>query len=547
MVVLSAAVCTKSGRPLIARQFVEMSRIRIEGLLAAFPKLMGPGNQQHTFIETDSVRYVYQPIENLFLLLITNKASNIVEDLETLRLLSKVVPDIAHGVTEEHIADKQFELVFAFDEVLTTGGHREHITLPQIQTNLSMQSHEEKLHKMIEASKVSSAKEEGDRKAKIIREQNRAVGMGGGSAMAGIGGGSLEGGSSGHGADDRNVFSEMGMSSDVGGSSSGGGVSSGGMGDYGGGYGSSSPRAEPSAPTVAPKGMKLGFGSKKQQMMDKLVTEDNLAPMPPSASTSASDAGAAAPPPTPVATHPVSIVVEERVNASMNREGGLNSLEIKGSMTLTANNDEACTCKVLLAGNKVPLFTYLTHPKVDKKAYEGDHVLALKKVGGVDKGFPKGKSVGVLRWSMTTADDEQIPLSINCWPEEDGDQMNVNVEFAMENPAYQLHNVVITIPLGTSASPNILEIGTGTHRHKSSSEELVWEIELIDQDNKNATLEFNIPQRDTEAFFPITVSFGSQKLVGSVAVANVVSSADDSPIPFGLTQRLLTDSYTVGE
>lgn len=35
------------------------------------------------------MRYVYQPIENLFLLLVTNKASNIVEDLETLRMLSK--------------------------------------------------------------------------------------------------------------------------------------------------------------------------------------------------------------------------------------------------------------------------------------------------------------------------------------------------------------------------------------------------------------------------------------------------------------------------
>ena len=47
---------------LVSRQFVDMTRIRIEGLLAAFPKLVGNG-KQHTYVETENVRYVYQPME----------------------------------------------------------------------------------------------------------------------------------------------------------------------------------------------------------------------------------------------------------------------------------------------------------------------------------------------------------------------------------------------------------------------------------------------------------------------------------------------------
>uniref|UniRef100_A0A8C7AEU8 Coatomer subunit delta n=1 Tax=Neovison vison TaxID=452646 RepID=A0A8C7AEU8_NEOVI len=58
MVLLAAAVCTKAGKAIVSRQFVEMTRTRIEGLLAAFPKLMNTG-KQHTFVETESIRVYF--------------------------------------------------------------------------------------------------------------------------------------------------------------------------------------------------------------------------------------------------------------------------------------------------------------------------------------------------------------------------------------------------------------------------------------------------------------------------------------------------------
>lgn len=107
---------------------------------------------QHTYIETNSVRYIYQPLEDLFVVVITNKTSNILEDLETLRLLGTVPLRLAKLVKEEcstcdeaTVEATKFELVFAFDEVVSLG-YKEPVTLSSIQTYLAMDSHTERMH-----------------------------------------------------------------------------------------------------------------------------------------------------------------------------------------------------------------------------------------------------------------------------------------------------------------------------------------------------------------------------------------------------------------
>ncbi|KAG5461566.1 MAG: coatomer delta subunit Ret2 [Olpidium bornovanus] len=183
-----------------------MPRSRIEGLLASFPKLVA-SNAQHTTVETESVRYVYQPLEAVYMVIITNKASNILQDIETLHLFARVVGDVCRVPEEKEIIRNAFELICAFDEVVSLG-YRENVNLQQIRTIIEMDSHEEKIQEMIARDllavmaspdalltvysrnetqgKELEAKEVQKRKAKQIEMQKREAAKRG-SASGGLG------------------------------------------------------------------------------------------------------------------------------------------------------------------------------------------------------------------------------------------------------------------------------------------------------------------------------------------------------------------------
>jgi len=533
---LSASVCTRQGKALVSRQFVEMNRLRVEGLLAAFPKLVGLSNKQHTFVETDSVRYVYQPLENnLYLLLITTKASNIVEDLGTLRLLAKVVPDVAGGLQENTINASAFELIFAFDEVLTAGGYKEETSLSSIRTNLLMDSHEEKIAIALRESREAQARQEMQQKAKALQEQKMAamrqtfvtgqapVKMGG---MEGFGGG----GGAGQGGGMFDQFQEQQ------------------------GFGSSQPQEEfnpyaalqkPSAPApTAPKvlaksGMKLGgIGGKKNDLMAAMAVEDNLFGGAKAGATA--DFGFGAPVAAPVAapSTPLTLVLEEKVTVNMTREGSVDNCEVKGILNLTANTDVGASAVIGVNKTQLPgSFNYATHPKVDKKAYDTQGLLSLK--GG--KGFPVGRAVGILRWSYSGAD--AAPISINCWPEDEGSGMiNVNIELEMSRTDLVLQDVNILIPLGTTEAPEIGEMD-GQYKHDPRQGMMCWHFDVLDASTNSGSLEFSIPGNNSDAFFPIQIGFRSETLLCPIQVTSVTNAASGAPIPNQLSKSFGPDTY----
>ncbi|ETV83953.1 hypothetical protein H257_03332 [Aphanomyces astaci] len=528
MVVLSAALLSKNGKVMVARQFVEVSRIRLEGLLTAFPKLLASETRQHTFIDTESVRYVYQPIESYFLLLITNKTSNIVEDLHTMQLLAKLVPDICGPLTEAHIRDKQFDLVFGFDELLTAGGHAEQINLQQIRTNLEMESHEEKLHLMIQKTKLENATADRKRQEVRIKEeqrekarQERAAGISAkASGYAGFG---------------------SGYASPTAASSSYSSQSS---------FGASTPKEYTPEPLKAPapslssksSGMKLGGGSKQgSSFLDAMAAEDDLQDIPPVTSAASSIAAEPKLPDAVGSTDPVSLAIEEKVSVQLNRDGAVEQLEVKGSLFVAGHDPDSSACRLHLRHSSANGVNFQTHPKVDKKLFEAQSILALK---DDTKPFPPSR-VAVLRWAIKTQDEAFLPLNITCWPEEESNgKTTVSLEYSMDRDNMVLENVVIQIPTGVVDPPHVSQID-GEYRHNPTDHVVLWRIPSISSSNNSGSLEFTIRGTNLDAYFPIQVSFYSRTTYCDLAVDHVLKTSDQSPVQYGFDQLLSTESYVV--
>lgn len=97
MVILSCGICNKNGKLLVSRQFDQpFTRTQIEDIYLSFPKLIHP-NQQHTYVQSDKYTFLYIPIdEQIFLVLVSTKNSNIIEDQETIKLMYRLLGQICN-------------------------------------------------------------------------------------------------------------------------------------------------------------------------------------------------------------------------------------------------------------------------------------------------------------------------------------------------------------------------------------------------------------------------------------------------------------------
>lgn len=514
MVLIAAAVCTKAGKTIISRQFVEMTKARIEGLLAAFPKLMSSG-KQHTFVETESVRYVYQPLEKVYMLLITTKASNILEDLETLRLFARVIPEYCNSMDELEIAENAFNLIFAFDEIVALG-YRESVNLAQIRTFVEMDSHEEKVYQAVRMTQEREARNKMREKAKELQRQRMEANKKSGLKNPGFGN------SYGSGSnftptptvgDTANFVPEPVR-----------------------------PSYTPTQKTAnaGPGAMKLGGKSRDvDSFVDQLKEEgENVVstPLPASGAKPTSIA------PQIINTEPVHLRQEERLSVRIGRDGGLQHFELHGLVTLHISDEKWGRIRVQLENRDSRGIQLQTHPNVDKELFRSRGQIGLKIPA---KPFPLNTDVGVLKWRLQAQDETALPISINCWPSENGEGgCDVNIEYELEQANLELNDVQINIPLPMGCNPVVGECD-GQYTHEARRNTLVWSLPIVDASAKSGSMEFSAPSSTPSDFFPLHVSFSSKTSYVNIKVTEVLLVEDESPVKYSVETVFFTDSYEV--
>jgi len=484
-----------------------MTKSRIEGLLAAFPKLMNTG-KQHTFVETESVRYVYQPLDKLFMLLITTKTSNILEDLETLRLFSRVVPEYCKVLEEAEILENSFQLLFAFDEIVALG-YRENVNLAQIRTFIEMDSHEERVINAVKRTQEIEAKEQMKRKAKEL--QRAAAGKGRfGAQLSGFG-------------SKASVSSRNEIANPVVGDSA---------------ITEQMP-PKPSYPTRSVgggKALKLGGKNKDvDSFVDKLRQEGTEV-----ITQSTTRAPSKAPTPT-VPMSSVHIKIDEKITLSANRHGGLQNMEVRG-MVLLRIADPSLTGICMLTENFDSRgFQMQTHPNIDKKLFNQSGVIGLKQGG---KGFPVNNEIGVVKWRLQTKNEDMMPLTINCWPNENDGQCEVTIEYELNNEDLELNDVLIQIPVPSGVGGPVVGEVAGDYHYDQKKAILDWQLPVIDASNTQGSLEFTMPGHPDD-FYPINVSFYSPKTICGLQLTGVQQGDTKAPVKHSQEKLLTVEKYEI--
>ena len=497
-----------------------MQRSRVEALLASFPKLADTASQ-HTTVEQDNVRFVYQPLDELYMVLITNRQSNILQDISTLHIFAQVVGSICKSLDEREITRCAYELLSAFDEVVTLG-YRENLTLTQIKTFLDMESHEERIQEIIARNKELEASEERKRKAKQLEMQRKEMSRAGRGSMGGM-----------PRTPSYPTYTPPPTAPS--------------MTDSYDSYNAAKNQQFNKPLAARGKGMQLGKKKTTNTMFEQVrgdLGSDAEANVPlagvPTPAAPPVQPSMAARNSTNLDREGIHVTVAEAIIARLSREGAIEAFEVKGDLQLRITDSSLTQIKLDLAVGDTKGAQLNAHPKVDKAEFKNNNTIQLT---DTTKGFPANNSIQVMRWRLSAKPDDVAdpPIKFTVWTSEmspNTHSITVEYEFTGSDP---LKDVTVVIPYSTS-EPSVTSFDA---IYEVSGDSIDWTVGDVDDSNPSGSFEFEAQAESDGDFFPMQVRFAKTRPWVDIDVSGVSLLNLNQDVGFSKDIRSVAENYQI--
>ena len=490
----TVAVLSRAGRLLIARQYTHENRSQIEGHLGAFPKLIATSG--HAYIDAESVRFVYQEIGELYIVLVVSKDSNIVEDLAAVSLLTDVTGQVASKFDEEAVLSHGLDLVFAYDECVFDG-FRQNVTAADVGMFLKMESREEKEADWIRMKKEVRAASEMRMKMQKLSEERR----GGASGVTGL------------------IKTLTGQVTSV---------------------GNTEVTAAPTSPVVeverpAPRPTRPARGGMDLTRTSRTRAEQVMA-----------EEGLSEAVSRPARTKPVEVapglrvLLMEKFTAVMSRLGAVKEVAVEGRLVAAAG--KPAHVHIQTAGDvKQGKYRFKLMQQPRGSLWQTEKKLEFDNTSGK---YGANAEVTLLCWRMTSTDEDDLPITVGCWvPQQTQTASTFSIEVELKKEGFKCDATEIVVQInGPDVDVSHCDGSTEVYARDGY---LKWTLEPLDDQNPRAELEFTVKACEEDSFFPVTVSFESPTTICDIDVTDIIPLDDEDAPELTVTRRCQTSRFEI--
>ncbi|GAB1225939.1 hypothetical protein ENUP19_0266G0028 [Entamoeba nuttalli] len=493
MTIYSIALISRGGNILTAIQNYKLKNF--SSILAQFSRL--EKGSQVTFIQLEKIKYIYQPVDDIYVVLITSINSNIVEDTQILQCIVSVLSQRLDGITEAKICSDVFVITDVISEFCNFDGTCEKLTSSDVEQNLVMQSQEEELYFLELKQKKSDAKKLAQQKASELSAEKK----------------SREKLEKQKGKEQKAIDEKyqeiqriqqeqmIKMQEEE----------------------EEKRRIEKQKKkeTIKMKKGGITLGKQKKILFDedekKILNNEDIE----DGSDNQQEEEQKQQPiqEKKLMTENMIVKLIENVSCSMYSENSTCSLSLSGSLSVSVADASLTHTPININQYELPLKTQL-HPQMDTTAFNKDHILIPKANA---KGYAIGSTPSLLiKWSYTSTDNESLPISVTCWPSEEENHLSMTISYETKK---QLNNLRIIVPVKENV---IVDSCEGTYNMEDG---LVWIIGNVENGSTGA-MEFTLNDNSlrTDDMFPVKIDFDVDQTYSGMKINEIKLDNVDTSI-----------------